>query len=338
MSAASPLVSVIVPNYNHTRFLRQRIDSVLNQTWSALEVVLLDDASTDDSRSVIESYRTDPRVTIHYNAHNSGCVFKQWNKGLALAQGEFVWIAESDDYADPRFLETLVARLQDRPGASLAFCQSYNVDDARAYLDLALWYRERAPQWESDRVIPGLEAITRHFVFQNVIPNTSAVVFRRQSARLAGPADENFKLSGDWVFWVNLLRHGDLIYVAAPLNYYRQGGNARANYLRGAVMIEEALRITVQILRNFPVEPIIAKEATESRIGWFIETMVDPRVELPREQRVRLCERARELDPRSTRRLWWRRSGLGWLWLGVRRRMIEWPKALGVGAPRKETH
>src|SRR5215469_12732659 len=102
-----PTVSVIVPNYNHARYLRQRIESVLGQKYQDFEVILLDDCSTDNSREILESYRNDPKVRVVFNATNSGNVFKQWNKGVRMAGGRYVWIAESDDYADAGFLSRL---------------------------------------------------------------------------------------------------------------------------------------------------------------------------------------------------------------------------------------
>ncbi|MFM7595916.1 MAG: glycosyltransferase family 2 protein [Flavobacteriales bacterium] len=96
------LVSVIIPNYNHAPFLKERIDSVLNQSYSHVEVILLDDCSSDNSREIIEEYRRNEKVKhIVYNQKNSGNTFIQWQKGVELALGEWVWIAESDDRAHP---------------------------------------------------------------------------------------------------------------------------------------------------------------------------------------------------------------------------------------------
>jgi glycosyltransferase involved in cell wall biosynthesis len=93
------------------RFLRRRIESVLCQTYQDFELILLDDCSSDESRSLLSEYAGDPRVRIEFNEVNSGSPFKQWNKGVRLARGQYVWIAESDDYADKRLLERLVAQL-----------------------------------------------------------------------------------------------------------------------------------------------------------------------------------------------------------------------------------
>src|SRR3984893_7477379 len=122
-----PTVSVIIPNYNHAQFLRRRVDSVLRQTFQDFELILLDDCSTDESQSILREYAADPRVRMEFNEKNSGSTFKQWNKGVRLARGEYVWIAESDDYADERLLEKLVSRLDAEPTAVLCYCRSWLV-------------------------------------------------------------------------------------------------------------------------------------------------------------------------------------------------------------------
>ena len=123
----NPKVSVVVPNYNHARFLPKRIDSILEQTFQDFELILLDDCSTDDSRSILAKYADSSRVRTEFNEINSGSSFKQWNKGVGLARGEYVWIAESDDYSDERLLEELTARLDAEPRGAFAYCRSGRV-------------------------------------------------------------------------------------------------------------------------------------------------------------------------------------------------------------------
>src|SRR6266849_1262625 len=119
-----PKVSVVIPSYNHACFLRQRIESVLVQTYQDFELILLEDCSTDESRAILSEYAGDPRGRMEFNEVNSGSTFKQWNKGVRLARGEYVWIAESDDYADPHLLEKLSERLESEPRAAFAYCRS----------------------------------------------------------------------------------------------------------------------------------------------------------------------------------------------------------------------
>lgn len=85
-----PLVSVIVPNYNHVRFLPKRIDSILRQAYQDVELILPDDCSTDGSRKFLSQYGGNPRVRLEFNHVNSGSTYKQWNRGVSLAQGEYV--------------------------------------------------------------------------------------------------------------------------------------------------------------------------------------------------------------------------------------------------------
>ena len=125
------MVSVIIPNYNHARYLDARIQSILNQSYRDFEIIILDDCSTDNSKDVIEKYRDNEFVThIVYNEHNSGSTFKQWENGFELAKGELVWIAESDDCCDNRFLENLVPKF-DNGKVVLAFSRSMQIDDER---------------------------------------------------------------------------------------------------------------------------------------------------------------------------------------------------------------
>ena len=129
MMKQNPLVSVIVPNYNYARFLRQRIDSILLQDFTDYELILLDDASSDDSRSILESYRSNPHTAcIVCNEQNSGSPFSQWQKGLSLARGKYVWIAESDDYAASSFLRETVDVMERHPEAVICFAGSSRID------------------------------------------------------------------------------------------------------------------------------------------------------------------------------------------------------------------
>jgi len=87
-------------------YLIQRIESILNQSYHDYEVIIMDDCSTDNSAEIIEKYRNHPNVAnIIYNTSNSGSTFHQWNKGVDVAKGKYIWIAESDDIAEYTFLQ-----------------------------------------------------------------------------------------------------------------------------------------------------------------------------------------------------------------------------------------
>ncbi|MGB8065424.1 MAG: glycosyltransferase family A protein [Candidatus Sulfotelmatobacter sp.] len=222
MSTSTPKVSIIVPNYNHARFLPQRLNSILRQTFQDFELILLDDSSTDDSRSILWQYGRDPRVRIEFNEVNSTSVFKQWNKGVRLARGEYVWIAESDDYADERLLQRLTARLDAEPRAALAYCRSWRVvhDRVDGFVDPLLPGRE-PDRWTTDYCEDGHEECCNYLVRCNTVPNASAVVFRKMAYHRVGGADESLYLCGDWKLWAAIALTGKIVYVAEPLNYFR---------------------------------------------------------------------------------------------------------------------
>ena len=130
MNSKTPRVSIILPNYNHEPFLRERLDTIIAQTFADWELIILDDCSGDRSMDVIREYAArEPRIThVIANETNSGSTFRQWRKGIALASAPLIWIAESDDAAHPEFLEEAVRALDSSAGTGIVFCNSLLVD------------------------------------------------------------------------------------------------------------------------------------------------------------------------------------------------------------------
>lgn len=210
------LVSVIIPNYNYARFLKQRIDSVLNQTHKELEVIILDDCSTDQSRKVIETYRGEERIShIIYNEQNSGSTFKQWRKGFELAKGEFIWIAEADDYAEPRLLEVLIDRMSHNEEITVGFVNSNWVTPNRTYT------RHRDTIWGHHKVYNGKRFVRNYLLKGNRIYNASMAVFRRNALTKIDCRYTSFRSCGDKLFWKSIAVQGKVLYVCEALNYFR---------------------------------------------------------------------------------------------------------------------
>jgi glycosyltransferase involved in cell wall biosynthesis len=277
-----PRVSVIVPNYNHEQYLAQRLDTIFNQTFQDFEVILLDDCSTDNSRAVIERYRSDARVRILLNERNSGSPFKQWNKGFELSNGEYVWIAESDDYASPELLGTLVARLDAEPATGLAYCQSWITKADPAGTPLAKverWYRDLPgnERWVEGFSNEGPSELAQFMVFKNTIPNASAVVFRRSLLDEGLRAPEDMHLAGDWMFWVEILLRCGVVYVPEPLNYFRTPHEESQRKKTGKQGLEfvEGLRVYARITSEVPVNEDTRKAVLRLQVkywGYFAYT------------------------------------------------------------------
>ncbi|MGB6877086.1 MAG: glycosyltransferase [Candidatus Acidiferrales bacterium] len=291
-------VSVIVPNYNHARFLRKRIDSILQQTFQDFELILLDDCSTDDSRSILSSYASDPRVQIEFNHANSGNPFKQWNKGVRLARGEYVWIAESDDYADERILEHLVALLDADPKLTFAYCRSRRVtadDSFEGFADSHMTplnpYR-----WTADYVADGQEECRTYFVRHNPVPNASAVVFRKSAYEQTGGADEGMSVCGDWKLWASMALRGKIAYVGEPLNYFRfHSASVRSKTSRMNVDVIEHLKVIRWLLNQVTPPPEVLEN-----VGQLVASMWVPAVmsfHVPLAVKRSIIQSVREIDP-----------------------------------------
>jgi len=218
---STPLVSVIVPNYNYSHFLKQRLDSILNQTFQDFELILLDDCSTDDSRELLEKYRDNDKVShIVINEKNSGSAFMQWKKGFALARGEYIWIAESDDYSDLTFLEKLVTQLEQNPQASLAYCYSHLVDENGT--DIPDDWDRRDGNDQEIKIMNGRDFDRNWMLYNCNIFNASSVVFRRSVLDHINDKYLEYKYCGDWHFWNMMCLTGDIIVYGRRLNYFRQ--------------------------------------------------------------------------------------------------------------------
>jgi glycosyltransferase involved in cell wall biosynthesis len=207
-------VSVIIPNYNHAPYLEQRLDSVLNQTYTNFEVIILDDCSTDNSKEVIEKYRGHHKISqIVYNEQNSGSTFKQWQKGIALAQGEWIWIAESDDWCELSFLDELVGQIDDANRVDLIFCNSlrFQGDKILGFTGLRSLLKR----------LDGNEYITSRMIEGNTIMNASMALFRKSSYNEIPKDWMNYRFCGDWLFWIYIMKDAKIIEYGKVLNYYR---------------------------------------------------------------------------------------------------------------------
>lgn len=230
-----PKVSVIVPNYNHATYLAERLGSVLGQTYTNVEVIILDDCSTDNSREIIERYRANEKVAhIVYNSTNSGSTFRQWQKGIAYATGEFIWIAESDDYCELNFLEILVNGMINQPSCSIAFAQSVCVDKDKNIL----W---ETPYNLNSQYLHGREFIQKYMLYNNTIVNASMAIFKKDSYLTLSHDFTQFRYCGDWLFWIELARAGDVYISRERLNYFRKHDADVTGYFlaSGSIYIEQ---------------------------------------------------------------------------------------------------
>lgn len=221
-----PFLTIIVPNFNHQPFLRKRLDSIYQQSYTNYEVILLDDKSTDKSIEILQEFanRYPDKTTLLLNDTNSGSPFFQWERGLKSAKGDFVWIAESDDWCDNDFVEKLLPEFADE-SVMLAFSRTDFMSEDKVSWNIESYLSDIAPgQFHYSFKLPAHTCVQRFFSKKNIIPNVSSCIFRCPTdLKLFQDQQWNhMKVCGDWIFYLHIIRGGQIAYSTRTTNYYRQ--------------------------------------------------------------------------------------------------------------------
>ncbi len=252
MKKNNPLISVIVPNYNHDKYLEQRLECIFNQTYHNFEVILLDDYSTDKSQEIILEHAENPKVShCVFNETNSGNTFVQWNKGIALAKGDYIWIAESDDFCELNFLEELIQPFLEYSEITLVYCQSNRVDEIGKITGSWLNHTDDLDTelFLTNFVMDGNEFIERFLIHKNVIPNASGVLFSKKYAVQLGNLDIDLilKTCGDWLFYLKMATNTKVAFISKSLNNFRYHS---ASVIASAIKTESLASIIDLDLKN----------------------------------------------------------------------------------------
>ncbi|MCU0550661.1 MAG: glycosyltransferase [Leptolyngbya sp. Prado105] len=181
MNESSPLVSILINNYNYARFLQQAIDSALDQTYDQCEVIVVDDGSTDDSRGVIERYGDRIVPVFKQNGGQSSA----FNAGFNASQGEIICFLDADDYWFPDKVSQVVQHFQSYPNAGWLFHRLQRTDSAAM--------REQTGWVELDF----RASILKGQPSRIALPATSALNFRREVLQQILPMPEPLRISAD---------------------------------------------------------------------------------------------------------------------------------------------
>jgi len=198
-----PLVSIVLPNRNHAGYLPTSVEAILHQTWSDIELIVVDDASSDASRDIMNAYRDrDPRVRIITLPTHAG-IMRAVTHGLSHAGGEYISIAAADDFIEPTFVQKSVEQLTRIPGAGLCFSDPSEFRDDPRRRDAFPLFLSSAPIHIDGGTLAAL--LKRNFF--SLSANT--IVYRRSAFEAAGGYIERLQwLSDVFVAMVVALRHG----------------------------------------------------------------------------------------------------------------------------------
>jgi glycosyltransferase involved in cell wall biosynthesis len=251
--------SVIVPNFNYCRYLAERLDSITKQTVAPYEVIVLDDASTDRSVDWLSDNleRICPDAELITNEVRSGLVFAQWLAGIRRARGDYVWIAEADDLAQPEFLAEAL-RGFDHPNVVMSYCQSKQMaPDGAILCDDYLDYVSdvSATKWTTVYVNDGLDEIVTALSVKNTIPNVSGVVFKRdvllEVLESMLPELKTYRVAGDWITYIEMLQRGRIAFSPKPLNLHRRHPSSVTLGSFNSSQLSEIMRVQKMVRTRF---------------------------------------------------------------------------------------
>jgi glycosyltransferase involved in cell wall biosynthesis len=227
--------SVIILSYNHSSFLKQRIDSVLLQHYKNFEIIIIDDCSNDTSREIIGAFSGHPQFAhIFYRDTNSGSPFNNWKDGIAVATGEWIWIAESDDFASPDFLGDAASAISNNPSDfGLFYCDSFIIDAENKIIDRRYSQIKNdifeSTKWSTPYINNGIEEINECLKYDCTVNNVSSMVFRKElGLKLSGDIS-SYSYYGDWFFCLSIAFLANICYTPKPLNYYRRHDKSYLN-------------------------------------------------------------------------------------------------------------
>ena len=249
-------VSVIVPNYNYQDFIIERIDSILRQTYPIYELIILDDNSTDNSVEVInEKIKTikDVKVKFIVNEKNSGCVFKQWKRGINEAKGDYFWIAEADDSADPRFLETAMKAFSDDK-VVISYTESARIDENNNITHTNsqdLYNIYDTDRWDSPYINEGIDEIKNYLSVTNTILNVSSVVWKKGNYDKFLETAATYKVAGDWYVYYKTLELGKIAFNNNAYNYFRKHSKSVSTKVKDDIEYKEICSIQDDIAKKY---------------------------------------------------------------------------------------
>lgn len=203
-----PKVSVLIPTYNSAGYLDETIKSVLGQTFTDFELLIVDNCSTDDTKSVVAKYLHDHRIHYILNEQNIG-MCGNWNRSLSYAKGKYIKYLMSDDKFHLQLLEKFVAVMEEFPSVSL-------VSSYKTIFGTENW-NFKSPL---SGLQPGLEAIEHSVLTHNWIGEPTTVMFRKESARV-GSFKSDLHYYMDFDLWLRILKTGDLYVVPEYLSSFR---------------------------------------------------------------------------------------------------------------------
>lgn len=275
-----PLVSIIFTSYNHQEYLRQALDSLVNQTYPNTEIIIIDDCSTDGSQEILRTYQHLPNINLQLQTRNSGSYVKASNLGASYAKGEYLLFAQCDDFAEPTQIEQLMDAFVRNPSVGVVYSKSNLVDKNGIVFSNDFVGRERKfkEAVKNNPLIKGLQL--KEFLFYScVIPNLSAALIRTNLYKKVAGLSDMYLVVADWELWLDLSDSTDFYYIERPLNNFRQ----HETTIRSSIKIKTQILEIYSMFNRHLQKSILSSELKHNmRVGagaiWFAYFLDDKKV------------------------------------------------------------
>jgi glycosyltransferase involved in cell wall biosynthesis len=255
----SPLVTICIPTYNHAHFLPAALQSALKQTERDLEILVVDNCSSDETAAVVREFSlADERVRYVRNSENIGLV-GNLNRCLELASGTYIKYLLADDMLEPDCVRVMLKALESAPGAVLAASR-------RQLVDRDLTPYRVAGFKDMHGLLDGRRMIGHTLFNGNYIGEPTAVIFRKRDA-MRGFSDDFTRLV-DVEMWFHLLEKGDLVYIDQPLAKVRQHASQETH---GIIRTLDFIDEEIELYRRYIDKPYIRVTFLQ-RLKWRFKT------------------------------------------------------------------
>lgn len=223
----APRILAVVPSHRHARFLTERIHSIVRQEGADVDLVVIDDASPDDSHRVLQELQRRYRFRYVRRSRNSGTPFAAWRFVATHAKGyDYVWICESDDFAEEEFVQRAVRSFADNPDQVLFYCNSHVIDAKSARVGSTASYYSDIwcdPRWQQGFTANGRAELVDYQRRGMIVANMSSALIRADAfAKSYRDSLRRFKLTGDWLFVGYVLRQGAATFTPEHLSNFRE--------------------------------------------------------------------------------------------------------------------
>jgi glycosyltransferase involved in cell wall biosynthesis len=239
-----PKISIIFTSYNHSEYLKKALDSILAQTFTDFELIIVDDCSTDGSQEILHYYESDTRVKLFLLEKNTGSYVLSSNFGANKAVSDYILFAQCDDFAEPAQLEKLYIAMINNPSVGVVFSSSIMVDKNGIIIGNDFEHREKLFKQKcvSDKLITSKE-MKRFLLSSCVIPNLSAALIKRSLFEKQGGLSPDYLVLADWDFWLKTALETNFYYIREPLNNFRQHDTTIRASVKIKRQIEEVFRM-----------------------------------------------------------------------------------------------